>query len=150
MEEWSEKEKVMKQKGKLREKKETEKIFIDNDLTKQEREIQKKLRTIGKEERRQGKEVNVRYRKIITIEGVQWRWNEERERLEVGGGMWDGETRDKGNGKRTTKKVDGQRKWNPEKKHKGKHKREDRKGRIQVKKATKTTKVRVLYWNVAG
>jgi hypothetical protein len=30
MEEWSGKEKVMKQKGKLREKNETEKIFIDN------------------------------------------------------------------------------------------------------------------------
>jgi hypothetical protein len=45
------------QKGKLREKKETEKIlvFIDNDLTKQEREIQKKLRTIAKEEKREGK-----------------------------------------------------------------------------------------------
>jgi hypothetical protein len=45
------------QKGKLREKKETEKIlvFIDNDLTKHEREIQKKLRTIAKEEKREGK-----------------------------------------------------------------------------------------------
>jgi hypothetical protein len=32
MEEWSGKEKVMKQKGKLREKKE-EKIFIDNETT---------------------------------------------------------------------------------------------------------------------
>jgi hypothetical protein len=32
------KEKVMEQKGKLREKKETVKIFIDNDLTKQERD----------------------------------------------------------------------------------------------------------------
>jgi hypothetical protein len=40
------------QKGKLKEKKETEKIFIDNDLTKQEREIQKKLRTIAKEKRK--------------------------------------------------------------------------------------------------
>jgi hypothetical protein len=58
MEEWSGKEKMMKQKGKLREKKETEKIFIDKDLKKQEREIQKKLRTIVKEEKR----------------GVQWRW----------------------------------------------------------------------------
>jgi hypothetical protein len=48
IEEWSGKEKVMKQKGKLTQKKETEKIFIDNDLTKQEREIQKKLRTIAK------------------------------------------------------------------------------------------------------
>jgi hypothetical protein len=41
MEEWSEKEKVIKQKGRLRAKKETEKIFIDL-LTKQEREIQKR------------------------------------------------------------------------------------------------------------
>jgi predicted RNase H-like nuclease (RuvC/YqgF family) len=42
MEEWSGKEKVMKQKGKLRGNRATEKIFIDNDLTKKEREIQKK------------------------------------------------------------------------------------------------------------
>jgi hypothetical protein len=34
MEERSRQEKVMKQKGNLRERKETEKIFIDNDLTK--------------------------------------------------------------------------------------------------------------------
>jgi hypothetical protein len=58
IEEWKGKEKVMKQKGKLREKKEIEKIFIDNDLIKQEREIQKKLRTIAKE-KREGKEVKV-------------------------------------------------------------------------------------------
>jgi hypothetical protein len=45
----------MKKKGKLRKKKETEKIFIDNDVTKQEREIQKKLRTIAKEDKREGK-----------------------------------------------------------------------------------------------
>jgi chaperonin cofactor prefoldin len=57
MEEWSEKEKVIKQKGRLRAKKETEKIFID--LTKQEREIQKKLRTIAKEEKRKEKEIKV-------------------------------------------------------------------------------------------
>jgi hypothetical protein len=81
MEEWSGKEKVMKQKGKLREKKE-EKIFIDNDFTKQERQIQKKLRIIAKEEKREGKEVKVGDRKII-IERLQWRWNEERKRLEV-------------------------------------------------------------------
>jgi hypothetical protein len=76
MEEWSRKEKVMEKKGKLRKKEETEKIFIDNDFTKQEREIQKKLRTIAKEEKKEGKEVKVRYRKI-TIEGVQWRWNHD-------------------------------------------------------------------------
>jgi hypothetical protein len=30
------------------------------------------------------------------------------------------------------------------------YKREDMKGRAQAKKITKTTKVRVLYWKVAG
>jgi hypothetical protein len=40
----------------------------------------------------------------------------------VGGGRWDGEKGDNGNGKRTNKKVDGQRKWEQENKHKGEHK----------------------------
>jgi hypothetical protein len=83
MKEWSGKEKVMKQKGKLRERKETEKIFINNDLTKQGREIQNKLRTIAKEEKMEGKEVKVGYGKICNNEGIQWRWNEERGRLEI-------------------------------------------------------------------
>jgi hypothetical protein len=39
------------------------------------------------------------------------------------------------------KKVDGQRKWEPEKKHKGEHKKEDTKGRAQAKKITKMAKV---------
>jgi hypothetical protein len=81
MEEWSGK-KVMKQKGKQREKKKTEKIFIDNDLTKQEREMQTKLRTIAKEEKREGKEAKVGYRKT-TIEEVQRKWSEGRGRVEI-------------------------------------------------------------------
>jgi hypothetical protein len=48
-------------------------------------------------------------------------------------------------GERTKKKADGQRKWDPQKGHKGEHKREDTKGRTQAKKITKTEKVRVLY-----
>jgi predicted ATPase len=60
--EWG--KKVMKQEEKLRKKKETEKIFIDNALTKQEREIQKKLKSTTKEEKREAKEVQVGYRKI--------------------------------------------------------------------------------------
>jgi hypothetical protein len=58
--------KGIKQKGKLKEKKGNR----ENILTKQEREIQKKLRTIAKEEKREGKDVKVAYRKI-RIEGVQ-------------------------------------------------------------------------------
>jgi hypothetical protein len=56
--------------------------FIATNLRIQEREMQKKLRTITKEGKREGKEVKVGYRKI-TIEGVQWRWNEERVSLEM-------------------------------------------------------------------
>jgi hypothetical protein len=78
--EWE--KKVMKQKGKQREKKKTENIFINNDLTKQEREMQTKLRTIAKEEKIQGKEAKVGYRKI-TIEEVQRKWKEERGRVEI-------------------------------------------------------------------
>jgi hypothetical protein len=58
MEEWSGKEKVIKQKGKLRGNRATEKIFIDNDPTKQEREIQKKLRAGVPEEREREKMKN--------------------------------------------------------------------------------------------
>jgi hypothetical protein len=67
----------------------------------------------------------------------------------IGGGIWNGENGDNGNGKRTKKKVDGQRKQDSEKKHKGEHKREDTKGRTQAKKITKTANVRILYWNGA-
>jgi hypothetical protein len=45
MEEGSGKEKVMKQMGKLREKKETEKTFIDNDFTKQEKRNTEETKT---------------------------------------------------------------------------------------------------------
>jgi hypothetical protein len=46
MEEWSGKEKVMKQGRKLREKKETERIFIDNDLT-SNKELSRKKKNSG-------------------------------------------------------------------------------------------------------
>jgi hypothetical protein len=71
MEEWSGKEKVMKQKGKLRKKKEAYRTRHTEE-TKNHRERRK----------REGKEVKVGYRKI-TIEVVQWRWNKERGRLEI-------------------------------------------------------------------
>jgi hypothetical protein len=57
MEEWSGKEKMMKQKGKLREKKETEKIFIDKDLTKQEREDTEETKN-HRERRKKGRELS--------------------------------------------------------------------------------------------
>jgi hypothetical protein len=60
------------------------------------------------------------YRKI-TAEGIQdmeWRKGDTKG-FSVGGRISDGENRDNGNGKRTKKTVDGQRKWDPEKSTKG-------------------------------
>jgi hypothetical protein len=57
---------------------------------------------------------------------MEWRKGENRD-FSVGRGIGDGENGDNGNGNRTRKKVDGQRKWELEKKFKGEHKREDKK-----------------------
>lgn len=75
MESWGEKEKIMKEKKTLKQKAGMAKVFIDNDLTQQERNIQKKLRDIAKQRRMEGKQIRVGYRKII-IDGKKWTWDE--------------------------------------------------------------------------
>ncbi|KAH0820667.1 hypothetical protein GEV33_002124 [Tenebrio molitor] len=59
LESWGEKRKVMENKRKLREKK-GKRVYIEDDLTKKERETQKKLRTLAKEERQKGLRVKKR------------------------------------------------------------------------------------------
>jgi hypothetical protein len=54
----------------------------------------------------------------------------------VGERIWDGENGDNGNRKRTKRKLDGQKKWDPEKKHIGEQKR-----RYEAKKIMKTPKL---------
>jgi hypothetical protein len=49
-------------------------------LTKEERETQKKLRELAKEERDRGKRVKIGYRKI-QINGEWFRWDEREEKL---------------------------------------------------------------------
>lgn len=58
---FNDKMKIMRNKGILKGKK----IYIDDDLTKNEGEIQKKLRTRAKEEKEKGKKVKVGYNKIF-------------------------------------------------------------------------------------
>lgn len=79
MKNWEAKRKVMEEKGKLRER--SEKIYIDDDLTQEERRVQRCIRERGNKERESGKRVKIGYRKI-QINGVTLRWNEENERLE--------------------------------------------------------------------
>lgn len=67
--------KIMQNKAKLREYREG-RIYINDDMTKEEREIQGRIRRKAKEERTKGKKVKIRFQKLI-VEGEQWSWNRE-------------------------------------------------------------------------
>lgn len=73
LENWEQKRNLMENKKKLKERS-GEKIYIDDDLTKNEREIQRQLREMAKEERKRGKRANVGYKKIW-IEGKCMKWD---------------------------------------------------------------------------
>jgi hypothetical protein len=79
IESWKQKKNIMLNKSKLKEKKD-ERMYIDDDWTKEERETQKKLRELAREERDRGKRVKIGYRKIH-INGEWFRWNEREEKL---------------------------------------------------------------------
>jgi hypothetical protein len=79
IESWEQKKNILLNKSKLKEK-EDERMYIDDDLTKEEREIQKKLRELAREERNRGKRVKIGYRKI-QINGEWFRWDEREEKL---------------------------------------------------------------------
>lgn len=69
---WEDKQEVLKNKNKLK----GEHIFIDNDLTAKEREIQKKLRDMGKMETAKGHRIRIGYKKIF-INGIKHEWNDK-------------------------------------------------------------------------
>ena len=69
---WQQKRAVMLKKSTLKDKR----LFIDNDLTKKEREIQRDIKDIAKTEREQGAKVKVGYRKV-KINDKTFIWKEE-------------------------------------------------------------------------
>ncbi|KAK9679278.1 hypothetical protein QE152_g40149 [Popillia japonica] len=71
----------MQNKAKLREYREG-RIYINDDMTKEEREIQGRIRRKAKEERTKGKKVKIRFQKLI-VEGEQWSWQWSWNREEV-------------------------------------------------------------------
>lgn len=75
------KNRIMQNKQKLNKLKD-ERIFINHDLTKVERYMQKQIRARAHEERQKGKTAQIGFSKVI-IEGQEWRWNKDRERLET-------------------------------------------------------------------
>lgn len=70
VESWEKKQEIMNRKVRLGEKK----IYIDNDLTIEERRVQEEIRKVAKTEREAGKRVKVGYKKII-INGKKYEWN---------------------------------------------------------------------------
>lgn len=76
LKDWKTKMKVMKEKGKLGRKK----IYIDHDMTREEREVQRIIRERANKERREGKKVKVGYRKL-DIEEKRFVWKNEENKL---------------------------------------------------------------------
>lgn len=71
VEEWEMKRNVMMKKKNL-----DKGIYIDDDLTRREREIQERLRRMAREEKEKGKEVKIGYKKI-SVNGKWFKWNEK-------------------------------------------------------------------------
>lgn len=81
LENMDDKIKIMKNKSKLRDLKAENKYYINHDQTREERDTQRLIRQRAQEEKQNGKQVKVGYRKLI-INGQEWRWNDERRVLE--------------------------------------------------------------------
>ena len=76
MQEWRHKVEILTEKKKLK----GGNVFIDPDLTKKEREVQKTIRERAREEREKGKRTKVGYKKM-TVDGKEYRWDERQEGL---------------------------------------------------------------------
>lgn len=79
LETYENKMEIMNKKKELKKVKE-QKIFINNDLTKHEREIQKEIRTFAEKMRQNGHNVKAGYRKI-TVDNKIWTWNDKERKL---------------------------------------------------------------------
>ncbi|KAF5295292.1 hypothetical protein FQA39_LY13157 [Lamprigera yunnana] len=56
-------------------------VYINNDMTRQERDIVKKIRERAENEKKQGKKVKSGYQKLY-IDKQVWKWNKEKGTLE--------------------------------------------------------------------
>lgn len=80
----NEKEKVMKNKNKLRNYRKG-RVYINEDLTKQEREIERILRTKAREELQKGNDVKRGHQRLF-INGTAWKWDMDSGNLKIVGG----------------------------------------------------------------
>lgn len=71
---------IMRNKNKLKEIKE-HKIYINDDMSKEQREIQRKIRIQARKEETEGKTTKIGNGKLI-INGEEWTWNIGKDKLE--------------------------------------------------------------------
>lgn len=69
---WQQKKEILAKKSKLKDKK----LYIDNDSTKKERDVQKEIAKIAKMKRERGDQVKIGYRKLMVNERT-FIWKEE-------------------------------------------------------------------------
>ncbi|KAK9675038.1 hypothetical protein QE152_g40691 [Popillia japonica] len=74
---------VMKKKNKLRSIG-NENVYINDDLSKRQREIQQIIRTKGKEEKNKGHAVKIGYGKL-TVNNTEWKWDYQKGELRLVG-----------------------------------------------------------------
>lgn len=79
VENFDKKMEIMENKGKLHNIR-NQRVYINNDYTKKESEIQRVIRNKAKEEVANGNKVKIGYQKI-TINGITWRWDEKMKNL---------------------------------------------------------------------
>lgn len=80
VENFAQKLEIMKNKAKLPRGKYNQ-VYINNDLTQNERKIQQKLKEIAKQKIEERKTVKIGYQKLI-INGQKWTWNTKSSELE--------------------------------------------------------------------
>lgn len=92
------KRKIMRNKWKLR----GEEVWIEEDLTWEERRLRWKMRQFAIKKEKRGKKVRIGERGMW-IEGVWWRWDEKREKMMDGRGRdWERIERRSENGGRVS------------------------------------------------
>lgn len=77
---WENKTTIMKNKAKLRVLL-NRKIYIENDYTQEEREIQKIIREQAKKEKLEGKQVKIGYQKLM-VDEIAYKWNKDLKKLD--------------------------------------------------------------------
>lgn len=75
-----EKNEILQNKHKLKNN-QLDRIYVNEDLTRDEMEKRKQLRNRAKEEANKGKSVKIGYNKII-VDGKEWRWNNKERKIE--------------------------------------------------------------------